>query len=176
MGVSDWLGLAGGATKAVGSYQSSQGQKASMEYQASVAANNAIIAQDKASIAEDNGQIAVGNQELKATQIKSQQVANMAANGVDLGTGSARDVLKSTDMMTQRDADQIQTNALREAWGYTTQAADDTSNSKALSSMADSVSPFSSAVTSMLGTATQVAPAMISLSKTKTGNKLLADN
>jgi hypothetical protein len=166
--ISDILGLAGGATKAVGAYQSSQGQKASLDYQASVASNNAIIAQD-------NGQIAVGNQELKATQIKSQQVANMAANGVDLGTGSARDVLKSTDMMTQRDADQIQTNALREAWGYTTQAADDTSNAKALRSMSDSVNPFSSAVTSMLGTATQVAPAMISLSKTKTGNKLLGD-
>ena len=170
---SDLLAMVGGGTRALGAYNASTAQRSSLDYQSSVAANNAIIAQDKSSIAQENGQIAVGNQELKAAQLKSTQVANLAANGVDINEGGAKDVLQSTTMMAQRDTDQIQTNALREAWGYTTQAADDTSNAKALSSMASSVSPVNAAMTSMLGTATQVSPAMVSLAASKNGKQTL---
>jgi hypothetical protein len=173
--VSSILGITGGAARAAGGYKTASAQKASLAYQASVAANNAIIDQDKATIAEQNGQIAVGNQELHTAQLKGLQTANMAANGIDLSTGSAKDVLQSTDMMGQRDADQIQTNALREAWGYTTQAAADTSNAKALSSMADSVSPTAAMFTSMLGTATQVSPSITALFSAKNGNKKLGE-
>jgi len=167
--------MAGGGTRMLGAYNAADAQRSSLDYQAAVAANNATIAQDKASIATDNGQIAVGNQELKAAQLASTQKANMAANGVDITQGSAANVSQSTQMMAQRDTDQIQTNALREAWGYTTQAADDTSNAKALSSMSSSISPINAGLTSMLGTATQVSPAMLSLANSKNGKQTLGN-
>ena len=153
------LSLAGAGTKAVGAFNASSAQRSSLDYQASVAANNAVLATDKASIATDNGQVAVENQDLKTAQTYGMQRANLAANGVDLGQGSALDLLTSTKLMGERDADQLQTNALREAWGYKTQAADDTSNSAALRTMAGNVSPVGSAMTSLIGSAGQVSSA-----------------
>jgi hypothetical protein len=151
--------IMGAGAKAYGAYNASSAQRSSLDYQASVAANNAQLATDKASIAVDNGQAAVQAQDLKTAQTFGMQRANLGANGVDLGQGSANDILTSTKLMGDRDADQLQTNALREAWGYKTQAADDTSNAAALKSMAGSVSPSEAALTSMLGSAGQVSSA-----------------
>lgn len=153
------MAVMGAGAKAYGAYNASSAQRSSLDYQASVAANNAQLATDKASIALDNGQVAVQNQGLKTAQTLGMQRANLAANGVDLGQGSANDILASTKLMGERDADQLQTNALREAWGYKTQAADDTSNASALRSMARSVDPSEAALTSMLGSAGQVSNA-----------------
>lgn len=149
----------GAGAKAYGAYNASSAQRSSLDYQASVAANNAQLATDKASIAVDNGQAAVQAQDLKTAQTFGMQRAALGANGVDLGQGSANDVLASTKLMGERDADQLQTNALREAWGYKTQAADDTSNAAALKSMGRSVDPSEAALTSMLGSAGQVSTA-----------------
>lgn len=60
---------------------------------------------------------------LKAGQLKSSQKAAMAANGIDLGVGSAAEVQASTDLMKEIDMNQIQANAVRNAWGYRTQGA-----------------------------------------------------
>lgn len=153
------MAVMGGATKAYGAYNASSAQRSSLDYQASVAANNTQLATDKASVAIDNGQVAVQNQDLKTAQTFGMQRADLAANGVDLGQGSANDILASTKLMGERDADQLQTNALRDAWGYKTQATDDTSNAAALKAMAGSVSPSSAALTSMIGSAGQVSSA-----------------
>jgi hypothetical protein len=150
---------AGALTKADGAYNASSAQRSSLDYQASVASNNAQLATDKASVAVDNGQVAVQNQDLKTAQTFGMQRANLAANGVDLGQGSANNILTSTQLMGQRDADQLQTNALREAWGYKTQATDDTSNAAALRSMAGSVSPSGASLTSLLASAPAVSSA-----------------
>ena len=153
------IAIMGGATKAAGAYNASSAQRSSLNYQASVAANNAQLATDKASVATDNGQIAVENQDLKTAQTYGMQRANLGANGVDMGQGSALDLLTSTKLMGERDADQLQTNALREAWGYSTQAADDTSNAAALKTMAGNVSPTNATLTSLVGSANQVSSA-----------------
>lgn len=153
------LAAAGAGTKAMGASSAASAQRSSLEYQASISAVNAQIALDKSSVAQDNGQIAVQNQDLKTAQTFGMQRANLAANGVDLGSGSANDILTSTQLMGARDAAQIQTNTMREAWGYSTQAADDTSNANALKSMAGSVSPVNAGLTSLMGSAPQVSSA-----------------
>ncbi|MDY7579352.1 hypothetical protein RGU70_13620 [Herbaspirillum sp. RTI4] len=157
--MSGLLATMGAGTKAAGASNAASAQQASLGYQASVAANNAIIAQDKASITQDNGQIAVQNQDLKTAQTFGMQRAGLAANGVDLGSGSANDILTSTTMMGARDADQLQTNAMREAWGYSTQAADDTNNAKALTSMQSSINPTNAGLTSLMGSASPLSSA-----------------
>lgn len=50
------------------------------------------------------------------------QKAAAAANGVDPGTGSALDTEASTTAVGAQDAATIRANAMREAWGLTTQA------------------------------------------------------
>jgi len=164
------IGGLGTATKAIGAYNAAASQRDSLNYQASIAANNAILDRAKASIADQNGTIAVQNQELKTAQIFGMQRANMAANGVDLGQGSAHDVLTSTELMGARDAAQLETNAMREAWGYKTQANDLEANAAALRSMAGSVSPINAGLTSLVGSAPQVSNAWRTYNHAINGN------
>lgn len=59
---------------------------------------------------------------LKKGAMKSTQRASLAANGVDLGVGSALETLTTTDIMGEIDGATIVSNAVRAAWGYQTQA------------------------------------------------------
>jgi hypothetical protein len=113
---------AAGAIMSAGSaYQQAQGQRSSLQYQASVARANAVFAGDQASDAIRNGQTVEGNQDLKTGQMLGMQRAHLAAGGVDLGEGSANDILATTKFMGERDALQIHDNAMMQAWGYRTQ-------------------------------------------------------
>lgn len=79
---------------------------------------NARLAEDSAQFALLNGQRQEQKLDLAAAQLKSKQRATMAANGVDLGSGSPLNVLTSTDVMHASDANQISSNAIRAAFGY----------------------------------------------------------
>ena len=164
------LAMLGAGTKAVGAYNASSAQRSSLNYQASVSQNNAILDQDKSTIAENNGVIAVQNQGLKTAQILGQQKANLGANGVVLNQGSAANLQASTVAMGERDANQLQLNSMREAWGYQVQGTEATANAGALKSMAGSVSPVNAGMTSILGSAGQVSPAMRQLALSTNGN------
>lgn len=102
--------------KAGGAYEGAVAQKISNRV-------NADIATYQASQAIQNGQTNVQTEELQVAQVKGQQRAAMGANGIDLGQGSATDVLASTDLLGDRDKATIMDNALRTAWGYKVQAA-----------------------------------------------------
>jgi hypothetical protein len=54
------------------------------------------------------------------------QRAEFAAQGVDVGSGSAVDVQKDTAYQGEIDALTLRTNAAREAWGYTVEAQGET--------------------------------------------------
>lgn len=60
----------------------------------------------------------------QANQIAGTQRASYAAQGVDVGSGTALDVQNQTDELGNIDAETVRTNAWREAWGYRVQAAD----------------------------------------------------
>jgi hypothetical protein len=172
MADTDFLSLltgAGSLLKASGTAAASAAQRTSLQYQASVARTNALLDQTKASLADQDGQIAVQNLQLKNGQTFGTQRANLAANGTDLGQGSANDILTSTKIMGQRDADQLQTNAMRTAWGYKVQAVNDTNNANALDAAASSISPGKAAAASLLGNATQVSSAWNTFSKATDG-------
>lgn len=150
----------GTLTRGIGGFDTASAQRSSLYYQAAIAANNATLAQGRASIAQDNGQVQAQDQGLKTAQTFGMQRANLAANGVDLGSGGANDILTSTRLMGDRDMAQIQTNAMREAWGYQTQATDFNSNATALKNMAGSVSPALSTATSLQDGLNALAPAV----------------
>lgn len=174
-------------TSAAGASASASGQRSQLEYQAAMGKLNAAMAESDASLLEMNasitktqGQIAIqqGQREeqrlrLGSAQVKGTQRAGFAANGVDLGVGSAARVLATTDYMTEVDAGEIRANAARAAFGYKVQEANQkfaamsaraqgfnyTAGSAFASATASGISPMASGVTSLLGSSGQVAQA-----------------
>lgn len=116
---------------------------------------------------------------LKKGRLKSSQRANLAANGIDLGVGSAAEELTTTDIMGEIDGQIIISNAVRSAWGYQTQAVAtrasaamagnnysasgnqlsmNANNSSAFSRIqSEAISPAVAGATSLLGSATRAA-------------------
>ena len=133
----------GGAAQTVGSYYAASAQRAQLKAQADIADIQA------------RGAMAAGEREeqrlrLATAGLKSKQRAAMGANGVDMTSGSAQQVLNTTDVMGEADANTIRSNAIGSAWGYRTQAA----MSRA---QADGINPGLTALSTGLGAATQVA-------------------
>lgn len=139
--------VGGGLTSAVGSYYSAASQKSSLDFQSQISGIDAGIADTNANtlltignanadaiqtVGDYNAQMAelgaqsalltgqnqVMQQTLRAGQVEGSQRADMAANGIDLGQGSAADVQASTEMMKDIDTNTIQYNAMSQALGY----------------------------------------------------------
>ncbi len=160
------IGQIGGSfTSAIGSYYSAATQKATLQGQAAVADINARISELGAQSALYQGQQQVGALTLKAGQLKSSQRAAMAANGIDLGVGSAAEIQASTDIMKEIDKNTLEANAMRNAFGYRTQAMNFENEALTKRATAGAISPFSSAAGSLLGSAASVAGSWYSLNK-----------
>ena len=157
--------MGGAATGAIGSYFSAATQKATLQGQAAVADVNARIAELGAQSALYQGQQQVGQLTLQAGHLKSRQRVALAANGVDLGVGSAAEIQASTDIMKEIDANTLTANAVRSAWGYRTQAVNFQNEALTKRATAGAISPFGSAAGSLLGSAGSVAGSWYSLNK-----------
>ena len=114
--------LISGVTGFMGAQQQSAAQQAAANYQASIARINAQIAQQ-------NGQMSIEKGEFNATMAGKDTAAKVggimaqqAANGIDVNSGSAVDVRSSAAQMGQLNVLSIRDNASREARGYTNQA------------------------------------------------------
>lgn len=104
------------------------GMKAYSQYQAGK--YNSDMANAQAGIAEQSGRDALtrgaadANASLQqANKAASSQRVAMAAGGVDVGSGTALDVLSDTASAGAFDAAIAKNNAAREAYGYQVQAA-----------------------------------------------------
>ena len=114
------LGLqtAGAVSGAIGGFYGSKMSKRQLAFEADMSRINGRIAELGAYSALDNGQKQIASLTLQAGQLKSRQRASMAANGIDLGEGSAAEIQASTELMKQIDMHTLETNAVRSAWGY----------------------------------------------------------
>lgn len=151
------LSAFGAGMSATGAYTQAKNQQAALQAEAQVQANNAVLAGFQAEDATARGETAANQAMLKGGQVKGTQRASMAANGVDLSVGSAQLVLNDTDYITSVDAAQLRDNAAREAWGYRQQARSYVDRSVSASNGVNSISPWLSAGTSLLTSATSVA-------------------
>lgn len=115
------LTLAGAAVSAIGSYEQGQAQSKALSYQAQVASNNAQIAQEQASLATQKGEQQALAQGEKNRATQGAIASSMAANGVDVNTGSAANVKQSADLLGMQDVQTIRSNAAIENYGYRSQ-------------------------------------------------------
>jgi len=111
-----------GAVTAYGAVQQGQAQKKQARYQAGVERNNATIAGWQAQDATQRGQIEEQRQRLATARLRSSQRAGMAANGIEIDSGSPLDVLMDTAQLGELDALTIRSNAEREAYGFRSQS------------------------------------------------------
>lgn len=134
---------ASAANSAVGAYYSAQGQQGQLRQQAD-------LAEIQAQRTLQSGERDMQRSRLQAANLKGAQRAGIAANGIDVGVGSAAQVLTSTDVLGEIDANTIEANAVRSAWGYRTEAIMKRGS-------ADAISPGMAGATSLLGSAGKVA-------------------
>lgn len=161
--------IAGKATGAVGAYGDAKMETMSLNYQAKMDDLNADMAEQSAQQEFAKGQDQVAMSTLRAGQVKSSQRAAMAANGIDLGQGSASEVLTSTDLMKENDANTLTTNAIRAAWGHRVEATNFKNAANMKRAGASTISPFWRASDSISGGAGQLAQSWYSMSKSKGG-------
>lgn len=108
---------ASAAVSAKASYD--QGQVAKQ-----VGRNNATMAEYAAQDAQRRGEEQVQAVQRKASQLKGTQRSMMAARGLDLGVGTAADIVDSTDFFADQDVATTRYNASREAWSARAQGQD----------------------------------------------------
>lgn len=127
----------GTAVSAYGQVQAGKAQEAQANYQAgvanynaAVARNNAILAERAATDARKQGDIASGNQDLATRQLIGRQRAVLAANGVQVDTGSAVDITAGTEGIGKLDALTLRSNAERTALNYEAQGMNFNANAQ----------------------------------------------
>jgi hypothetical protein len=81
---------------------------AALNVGAQISDNAAHLNELQAQAAMMQGQYQEQQTQLQGAAVKSKQTARMAASGIDLGEGSALNVVNSTDLMTQRAAIDIE--------------------------------------------------------------------
>lgn len=100
-------------------------------YEAGIASNNAIYAQRAATQAQAAGDKAYVQQQQGLAQAKGQQIAAMAANGVDLSSGSALDVQKDTSVLGAADGQNVRDQTAQRVQGYQIDASNYTAEAAA---------------------------------------------
>jgi hypothetical protein len=125
MGVSAAI-LAGASTVAtIGStYSQYKGIKAQGDYEQGVYSRNEGMSKLMAEDAIFRGKKAEKSQRETIRQTIGSQRAALAAQNVDLESGSALDVQQDTAALGAEDVLAIRNNAWREAWGYRVQASE----------------------------------------------------
>jgi hypothetical protein len=115
---------------ALQTYSQYQAQKQQSRYQQSMLDANARMADIRAEDAIARGETDAGIVRTRAKKMVGSQRVAMAAQGIDIGSGSAVDVQEDTARMGALDALTVKNNAWREAWGYKAEAASFRSQSR----------------------------------------------
>lgn len=113
--------VASAGVGAVGAIQQGNAAAASANYQAKVNQNNAILAERNAEDARKRADVGVEDHRRQVAALKGRQTALMAANGLDVTSGSPLAILADTAQMGELDAVTIRNNGEREALGYESQ-------------------------------------------------------
>lgn len=114
--------IAGTATSVAASVQQANAAEAEAEYQAKVQRENAKIAEENAAVQRQQGIEEERMQRLKTARNVASQKTAMAANGIDVTTGTALDVIEDTATIGELDALQTRYNYERQALAYEAKA------------------------------------------------------
>lgn len=152
-----------------------EASKTQLDFQANLADINARISESQAQQTLLAGQREEQKSRIATANLKGSQRASLAANGVDLGVGSAAQILTSTDVMGEIDANTIQANAIKSAWGYRTQGANQKAQATSSRAAAGAISPDSAFTSTLIGGAGQVASSWYQFNKIGGDTPMVSD-
>ncbi len=158
-GLSDWWDQhksaifkgAGAGFNAFSARTKAQSDKNMLGFEAQQYANQAAIAGYQAQIAQQAGAAQEqGSRRQTAAQFGADR-AHMAASGIDLGEGSATDVLASTEYMGERQAMMIRDDTNRQVWQDRNQQAMYQADQQAKLAPMNAINPDMAGAASLLG-------------------------
>lgn len=110
------------ALTAVGTIQQVNATKAAAQAEERQADQNAKVAEAQAQNATMAGLVEEDRRRAQTRAMLARQRVSIAANNLDMSTGTPLELLGDTASIGEQDALAIRANAAREAWGYRTQA------------------------------------------------------
>ncbi len=161
----------GGINSAFGAFYSAKtaqyqekSQASSLAFQSDMASLNASRAETTAQSIQEAGKNQIASYTAAAGEQKAGATASMAARGIALGVGSAADVSASQDVQKSLNMLAINSNTTRQAWAarqqgtnFSNEALISRAGAVNANASAGSISPMSGALSSLVGSATQVA-------------------
>lgn len=144
---------------AAGAGMSAQSQRNQYKFQEGMARNNATVAEYARLDAMQRGGEAANKASREAQRLRGSQVVRMAANGLDINSGTPAAMLDDTDYFGQQDAQTIRNNAARQAWGYEVEKGNLLASASMYKGAAKQSDPALAAGLSLLGSAGQFASA-----------------
>ena len=115
--------IASGVMSAANSYSSTKLSNIQSRYSAKTNELNAKLSERQAENALRRGEKEQQQIMTKGAKVKGAQKVAYGANGIDLSSRSAQNVMNETDYFTQADQLQAAANAIGEAWNYRLQSA-----------------------------------------------------
>lgn len=122
--------IGGGVLSAKGALDEGQAAKSLYGYQSQVARLNAQIDRQNAEWELTKGGVEATQYGMKAGQQSAAIRTRQAASGLDINTGTARQVQDSQTHIAQLDQATIRSNAAKTAYGYTVRATMDENQAK----------------------------------------------
>lgn len=150
--------ILGGLTGAASASEQSQAQQATYNYQAGVATINAQIAKQNQEYAVQQGEQEAQTAGMQGAQQMGKIKVAQASSGLDINSGSAKQVQNSQQLVTDLNLDQIRSNAAKTAYDYDVQATQYTNQAtlyKMGAANAAAAEPYNVA-SSILGSASSV--------------------
>ncbi len=119
-----WIAIVGLVLGAAAGVQQSNAQKAAGQAQEEQSRENAKAATTQARNTELSAQVDEDRRRFLTRQQLATQRSVLAANNLDMSSGTALEILGDTAAIGEQDALTIRANAAREAWGLRAQAND----------------------------------------------------
>lgn len=164
------MSIGGALTSTVGTYYSAlaqqyqlKSQALELDYQSKLAGINSQMAEADAAAAFEAGKREVGRIGMEYRQIEEATRTRSTAAGIEGGVGSAREVQTSIEFAKKSDQQAVEMNTARAVGAAWTRAADYRNRGRMASvgaensrSMADTISPWGRAGTSLFASAGEV--------------------
>lgn len=152
------LTVAAAVVTAGGQMYAADAQAKQYKYMAAVDQQNKALSLKERDDANRRGELEQMRHWRKVAQLQGQQIAEMGAEGLDLGFGTALDIQDETLAMGFEDASILEENKVREARGYEIQAINYGNSAKAnkANAKAAKTAGYISAAGTLLGAAAQV--------------------
>ena len=169
-GIGQILSIGGAINGAIGGFFQAQSQAnqlksqaMTLDFQSKMADINSRMAEFGAENIMQAGERQAGAFSLRSGQAKGSARASMAARGVQLGEGSAAELIATHDTMKEIDMLTINANTVKAAEASRTQSVNYSNQASLLGvssynayASANSISPFTAGITSLMGSAASI--------------------